>query len=122
MKWKRITCGEETRCTARGCPIPAGTRHWLVRWKSETAGALEEHYCNECGHGSQAHPGDTRYGIWGSLGLAFIFLVILPALWPHRWTLWLAIFALVYTATVAVTTCLFLRIYPNPPPRESQVF
>jgi hypothetical protein len=121
MKWKRITGGAETRCAARGCAIPAGARYWLARWETDD-GTQEAHYCEECGYGSQAHPGDTLYGVWGVLLLAAVFLVVLPLLWPQWWVLWLALFVLVLTVVAVVTTRLFLRIYPNRPPRESQLF
>lgn len=121
MKWKRITGGADTQCAARGCPIPAGTKHWLARWNTDT-GAQEAHYCDDCGHSSQAHPGHTLYGVWGLLFLAVTFLVILPLLWPHRWSLWLSLFAVVFTVSAVGTTRLFFRFYPNRPPRESQLF
>lgn len=121
MKWKRITGAEDTHCAARGCPIPAGTRHWLAHWSTDGT-SQEAHYCEECGHSSQAHPGDTLYGLWGVLGLALIFLVVLPVLWPHRWTLWVLLFVVVFTVAAVVTTRLFFRYYPNRPPRESQLF
>jgi hypothetical protein len=120
MKWKRVTNGEDALCAARGCTIPAGQKHWQARWKSENGAAQEARYCEECGAGSQAHPGDTLYGVWGSLLLAVVFLVVLPLAWPHRWPLWVALFVAAYASVAVISTRLFLKIYPNRRPRESE--
>jgi hypothetical protein len=113
MRWQPVTSGEDARCAARGCPIPGGTAHWLARWKADDGSRVEAHYCQQCGAGSQAHPGDTRYGVWGTLALMLMFLVVLPLAWPQRWLLWLALFIVVYAAAAMITTRLFLRLYPE---------
>jgi hypothetical protein len=74
---------------------------------------LEARYCQECAAGSQAHPGDTLYGVWCSLALAVLFLVVLPLAWPQRWLLWMTLFAVVYAAIAVISTQLFLKIYPD---------
>ena len=112
MRWKRVTCAKDTLCAARGCPIPPGERHWQARWKDEAGKLLEAHYCCECGAGSQAHPGDTLYGLCGTLGLLGLFLVAL-LVWPQQWRLWIALFAVMYASAAGISTLLFLRIYPD---------
>jgi hypothetical protein len=118
MKWKRVTSVESAVCAARGCTIEAGQRHWRARWKREDGAAQEARYCAVCGAGSQAHPGDTVYGLWGSLLLAVLFLIVLPLIWPQHWLLWIGLFVVVYAATAVITTRLFLKIYPDRRPPE----
>jgi hypothetical protein len=118
MKWKRVISAQDDLCAARGCTIQAGRRHWYARWKGEDGNPQEARYCEECRAGSQAHPGDTLYGLWGSLALAVLFLVVLPLAWPQRWLLWVSLFTVVYASLAVITTRLFLRMYPDRRPRE----
>ncbi len=118
MKWKRVTSGGDALCAARSCLIRAGQRHWHARWQGEDGALQEACYCEECGAGSQGHPGDTVYGLWGSLALAVLFLVVLPLVWPKHWLLWVSLFVLLYAAVAVITAQLFLKIYPDRRPKE----
>jgi hypothetical protein len=120
MKWKRVTSAKDDLCAARGCTIQAGQRHWHARWKNDDGAIQEARYCQQCGAGSQGHPGDTLYGLWGSLALAVVFLVVLPLAWPEQWLLWIALFVLFYAAIAVITTRLFLKIYPDRRPKEAE--
>lgn len=113
IRWKRTVCDEDRNCASRGCSIPAGTQHWTATWKNDDRAQVTAHYCPLCAAGSQAHSGETVYGLLGSLLLALIFLIVLPVLWPRHWPLWVALFVVVYAATAVITTRLFLRFYPS---------